>query len=167
MVSLHSAEQFVFGSWANKPVQIEQVEDNLSSDVGLLAFYQLDQKLGWTESLTGLISDPRTDPTHSALSIVRQRIFGIIAGYEDQNDHEGRTARNRRFRRTRSVSSRPVAMRKRACCDDNGASANRVSSVQANRWDLATKAQDSRRLAVDSRGLARTQARAALETGPL
>ena len=87
-MSLQSAEQFVFGSWAKKPVQIEQVEENFSSDGGLIAFYQLDQRLRWTESLTDLISDPRTDPTHSALSIVRQRVFGIIAGYEDQNDHD-------------------------------------------------------------------------------
>ena len=87
-MSLQSAKQFVFGSWANKPVQIEQVDENLSSDGGLIAFYQLDQKLGWTESLTRLVSDPRSDPTHSALSIVRQRVFGIIAGYEDQNDHD-------------------------------------------------------------------------------
>ncbi|NIO41918.1 MAG: IS1380 family transposase, partial [Burkholderiales bacterium] len=49
---------------------------------------QLDQKIGWTESFSNLISDPRTDPKHTALSIIRQRVFGIIAGYEDQNDHD-------------------------------------------------------------------------------
>ena len=38
-MSLQSAKQFVFGSWANKPVQIEQVDENLSSDGGLIAFY--------------------------------------------------------------------------------------------------------------------------------
>lgn len=87
-MSLQSAQQFVFGFWDNKPIEFEQVDENLSSDGGLIAFYQLDQKLGLTESFAGVISDPRTDPTHTALSIVRQRIFGIIAGYEDQNDHD-------------------------------------------------------------------------------
>jgi hypothetical protein len=87
-MSLQSAQQFVFGSWANRPVQIEQVQENLSTDAGLLAFYQLDQKLNWTETFTGLISDSRNHPRHTALSMVRQRIFGIIAGYEDQNDHD-------------------------------------------------------------------------------
>ena len=87
-MSLQSVESFVFGSWQNRPVQIERVEENLSSDAGLLAFFQLDEQLGWTKSFASLISDPRTDPTHSALSIVRQRVFGIIAGYEDQNDHD-------------------------------------------------------------------------------
>lgn len=85
---LHAAQQFVFGFWDNKPIEFEQIDENLSSDGGLIAFYQLDQKLGWTDSLASLISDPRSDPIHTALSIVRQRIFGIIAGYEDQNDHD-------------------------------------------------------------------------------
>jgi Transposase DDE domain group 1 len=87
-MSFQSAQQFVFGFWDNRPVRFEQVDENLSSDGGLIAFYQLDQKLSWTETFTTLISDPRSDPRHSALSILRQRIFGIIAGYEDQNDHD-------------------------------------------------------------------------------
>ena len=87
-MSLQSAQQFVFGFWNNKPIEFEKIDENLSSDGGLIAFSQLDQKLGWTESFASLISDPRSDPTHSALSIVRQRVFGIIAGYEDQNDHD-------------------------------------------------------------------------------
>ncbi|TWT76174.1 hypothetical protein CA13_41460 [Planctomycetes bacterium CA13] len=87
-MSLQSAQQFVFGFFQNRPIQFEQVQEKLSSDGGLLAFSQLDQKLRWTETFTHLISDPRSDPQHTALSIVRQRIFGIIAGYEDQNDHD-------------------------------------------------------------------------------
>jgi len=87
-MSLQSAQQFVFGFWENRPVQIEQVDEKLSSDTGLLAFAQLDEKLQWTSSFNDLIEDPRSDPQHSALSILRQRVFGIIAGYEDQNDHD-------------------------------------------------------------------------------
>ncbi len=87
-MSLQSAPQFVFGFWKNRPLEVEQVDENLSSDTGLLAFGQLDEKLQWTRSFSELIDDPRSDPQHSALSIVRQRVFGIIAGYEDQNDHD-------------------------------------------------------------------------------
>ena len=87
-MSLQSAQQFVFGSWNNKPIEFRQIDEKLSSDGGLIAFSQLDRKLGWTESLASLISDPRSDPRHSAVSIVRQRVFGIVAGYEDQNDHD-------------------------------------------------------------------------------
>ena len=87
-MSLQSAQQFVFGFWNNRPLEVEQVDENLTSDAGLLAFAQLDPKLNWTKSFTDLVNDPRSDPDHSALSIIRQRVFGIIAGYEDQNDHD-------------------------------------------------------------------------------
>jgi hypothetical protein len=69
-------------------VEWEAVEESLSSDGGLLVFAQLDEQLGWTRSFSQLITDLRDDPEHSVLSMVRQRVFGIIAGYEDQNDHD-------------------------------------------------------------------------------
>jgi hypothetical protein len=69
-------------------VEWEAVEESLSSDGGLLVFAQLDKQLGWTQSLSELITDCRDDQEHSVLSMVRQRVFGIIAGYEDQNDHD-------------------------------------------------------------------------------
>ena len=34
------------------------------------------------------MDDPRQDPDHPFLQMSRSRIFGIIAGYEDQNDHD-------------------------------------------------------------------------------
>jgi hypothetical protein len=87
-MSIQTVEGFGCGNWQGKPVEIEAVEENLTSDGGLLVFSQLDEKLGWTAQFAKLISDPRTAPQQSALSIVRQRVFGIIAGYEDQNDHD-------------------------------------------------------------------------------
>lgn len=87
-MSIQSATQMSFGFWQGRPIEIERVEENLSSDGGLIAFYQLDQSLGLTESFASLIRRPHGGYKHSALSIVRQRVFGIIAGYEDQNDHD-------------------------------------------------------------------------------
>lgn len=60
----------------------------LTSDAGLLAVRQLDQRSGWTERFAACLTDDRSDPTHSILSMVRQRVYGIIAGYEDCNDHD-------------------------------------------------------------------------------
>lgn len=87
-MSIQTVEGFGCGNWQGKPVEIEAVEKNLTRDGGLLVFSQLDEKLGWTTQFAKLIYDPRTAPQQSALSIVRQRVFGIIAGYEDQNDHD-------------------------------------------------------------------------------
>ena len=87
-MSIQTVEGFACGKWDGKPLEIEAIEENLTSDGGLLVFSQLDEKLGWTQQFSGIISDRRIDPLQSTLSIVRQRVFGIVAGYEDQNDHD-------------------------------------------------------------------------------
>lgn len=71
-----------------KLVQIEPVQEHLSSDTGLLLFRQLDEQEGLTVGFAAQLGDLRTEPTHSILEMVRSRVFGIIAGYEDQNDHD-------------------------------------------------------------------------------
>lgn len=87
-MSIQSVERFAGGRWLGRSVEWEVVEESLSSDGGLLVFAQWDEQLGWTRSFSQLITDCRDDPEHSVLSMVRQRVFGIIAGYEDQNDHD-------------------------------------------------------------------------------
>jgi hypothetical protein len=71
-----------------KPIELEPVEEHLSTDTGLLLFRQLDEDLGFTTGFAAQLSDTRSDPTHSVLEMVRSRVFGIVAGYEDQNDHD-------------------------------------------------------------------------------
>lgn len=83
---IQSANQLSFGFWQGRTVEIEQVDENFSSDGGLIAFKQLDSILGWTDSFSQLIQHSGRD--HSAKSMLQQRVFGIIAGYEDQNDHD-------------------------------------------------------------------------------
>jgi hypothetical protein len=59
-----------------------------SSDGGLLLLRQLDQRLGFLPRLAALLPDDR-DPakvTHSRREQLRQRVFQIACGYEDQND---------------------------------------------------------------------------------
>ena len=71
-----------------RAIEFHQVEEQVSSDGGLVVFRELDQKLGLTDSFAAQIRDGRCDPAHSLLSVIRQRVFGIVAGYEDQNDHD-------------------------------------------------------------------------------
>ena len=70
------------------PIEIEPVQEHLSTDTGLLLFRQFDDELKLTQGFAAQLVDTRTDPTHSVLEMVRSRVFGIIAGYEDQNDHD-------------------------------------------------------------------------------
>jgi len=58
------------------------------SDAGLLLVRQFDQRIGFTEALSHALYDSR-DPRfvlHSQRELLRQRIYQIIAGYEDAND---------------------------------------------------------------------------------
>lgn len=87
-MNIHSVEQVVFDFLGSLPVQVEFVEEQLSSDGGLLPLREFDDRLGWTEGFAGQIRDGRQGHTHAIAEMVRQRVFGILAGYEDQNDHD-------------------------------------------------------------------------------
>jgi hypothetical protein len=71
-----------------KPVVVENSAGRLSSDAGLLVIREFDERIGLTRQFAAAIHDGRREPTHSLLAMVRQRVYGILAGYEDQNDHD-------------------------------------------------------------------------------
>ena len=89
-MSLHPVSLFSFDFFASRPVEIEVASAPLSSDAGLLPIRQFDQQVRLTEQVAAALDD-RRDPLltkQSLLSMVRQRIYGILADYEDQNDHD-------------------------------------------------------------------------------
>src|SRR5262245_20807647 len=105
------------------PLVIEPSAGQLSSDAGLLPIRQFDDRIGLTRAFTDALDDPR-DPDlteHTFLEMVRARVYGILAGYEDQNDHDtlradpvfqllaGRSPRGRRA----GQPADPVALRER------------------------------------------------------
>ena len=59
-----------------------------SSDGGLLLLRQLDERLGLAGRVAALLPDRRAPErvVHSRLEQIRQRLFQIALGYEDQND---------------------------------------------------------------------------------
>src|SRR5947209_14872569 len=72
------------------PSQGEVSDAPLTSDAGLLPRRQFDERIGLTKQFAAVLDDPR-DPElieHTFLEMVRSRVFGILAGYEDQNDHD-------------------------------------------------------------------------------
>lgn len=89
-MSLHDARQLVLGFHVDRPVVLEASAAQLSSDAGLLVVREFDERVGMTIQFAAALEDTR-DPTfaqHDVLSMVRQRVYGLLADYEDQNDHD-------------------------------------------------------------------------------
>ena len=85
----HCREQLTFSFHQSTTVVADFKGGQISSDAGLLPLRELDDRLGWTAAVADRLSDPR-DPAKvklDLLTLLRQRLFALIAGYEDANDH--------------------------------------------------------------------------------
>ncbi len=60
----------------------------ITSDAGLLPLRAFDQRHHLTRELAAGLGDPRQEERvrHDSLMLLRQRIYQIVAGYEDGND---------------------------------------------------------------------------------
>ena len=83
-------EQFTFGRVESRQVIVNFKGGTVTSDAGLTLIAGLDQKLQITSRFAACFEDYR-EPNrveHSIKSLIAQRVYGLVQGYEDLNDHE-------------------------------------------------------------------------------
>ncbi len=74
----------------DRRLKLEFHGSKITSDAGLLAYRELDEVLGLTDLGGAVLSDLRRarNRRHLLTGLLRQSVFGRLAGYEDVNDAE-------------------------------------------------------------------------------
>ena len=85
---IKQAEPILFDFVPQMPVVVQPSAGPLTSDAGLLPIRQFDARWNYTARMAACLFDPKPRRDQSLLSMLRQRLFGILAGYEDCNDHD-------------------------------------------------------------------------------
>jgi hypothetical protein len=80
----------LFPACKSRKVEVDFNGGDITSDAGALLLRQVDRKIGLTRDLNKVLHDPRRKGSceHTQLAMLRQRIYGLILGYEDLNDHD-------------------------------------------------------------------------------
>ena len=72
----------------DRRLKLEFHGSRVTSDAGLLAYRELDDALGLTALAGDVLADSRTGKNgwHGVVGLLRQSVYGRLAGYEDVND---------------------------------------------------------------------------------
>ena len=119
----------------DRRLKLEFHGSTITTDAGLLAYRELDDVLGLTDLGGAALSDLRRgkNTRHLLTGLLRQSVFGRLAGYEDVNDAER--------------LSRDPAMR--AIVDRKGLDRRAASTSQMGRFETEWLAMEENLAIVD------------------
>jgi len=80
--------QLTFSFHRQQAIHADFSGGQITSDAGLLPLRAFDQRHQLSSEFAQLLSDPRQDDRvqHDSRTLLRQRLYQIVAGYEDAND---------------------------------------------------------------------------------
>ena len=78
-----------FPGCKRRRVEADFTGGEITSDGGVLLLREVDRHLKLTEAVAAVIPDSRCPErcVHDLVSLIRQRVYGLVLGYEDLNDH--------------------------------------------------------------------------------
>lgn len=85
-----TSDQIPFKQLSGREVTAQFDGGAITSDAGVLLLREVEERFGVVDRLAECFEDHR-DPDqieHSLEELLRQRIFGLVLGYEDLNDHD-------------------------------------------------------------------------------
>ncbi len=84
------ANQLNFGSFKGRKVIADFSGGRITSDAGIIWLAELDKKLKITAKFAECFRDYRDSSytDYSVHQLLSQRVYGIVLGYEDVNDHD-------------------------------------------------------------------------------
>lgn len=79
-----------FSPSKRRRVEAEFTGAEVTANGGATLLAEADRRLGLTRAVAAAMGDDRRrgSVVHSALSIVRQRVYALVLGHEDLNDHD-------------------------------------------------------------------------------
>jgi len=83
-----SVDELRFDVGPHKPLVVQSRPQPISGDAGRLPIRQFDQRWRYTRRRAACLVDRRCDPDHSHEQMLRQRLYAMLAGYADCNDHD-------------------------------------------------------------------------------
>ena len=115
-------------------VRLAFVGSKITSDAGLVAYRELDEKLGLTASASQFLTEQRTGRNlqHQLVALLRQSVYSRLAGYPDSNDAD----RLARAPAMRLVVSRRASGKQAAARNTVGRFETEMLSTKQNRAAL-------------------------------
>ena len=83
-------QKLTFSPLSRRQIEADFSGGHITSDAGLLLLREVDNQHQLTQRLATVLDDARNPVLvrHKLQTMIRQRVFGVAAGYEDLNDHE-------------------------------------------------------------------------------